>query len=386
MSESKIESATYSSTTVERHSSPVICDQLNNDDVFHSLGTLSYSDTDLSSQYKQQQYVEESYSPAAVDGICNTFKNLQTTQRSLSTNALDQLVQQNVSLDTSQYPLNIDHCPEHVRRHNNNRITYKQDVSVRYLQPVTPPPPGPLIIREIRAAQLPEAPPLVIRQRPPVPMTPPPLIIRERPPLPPPVVQSRVVNKYIAAPPPPPRRVIIERQAPLPQKPQPIIIEKWLPYRTPPKQRVIVQPAPPLIPRPPQKNTIVTYDAPHVDVVKKVHDLGIVRVNPHVYAAHYGSQLAANEYVLNTMAKFGIGNNYMKMIQMQAMNQHFNNHQSTIYDQCSSVNTYIPPSLDNYHYLTKRVEEIILPDGSRKRRSSVSGSDEQEVQRQASIV
>lgn len=343
MSESKIESATYSS--------PVICDQLNNDDVFHA------SDMDLSGQHAQQQYLEEFYSPAP-----------QTMQRSLSMNALD----------TSQYPLNIDHCPEHIRRHNNNRITYTQDVSVRYLQPSTPPLPGPLIIREIRAAQLPEAPPLVIQQKPPVPITPPPLIIRERPPLPPPIVQSRVINKYIAAPSPPPRKVIIERQAPLPQKPQSIIIEKWLPYRTPPKQRVIVQPAPPLIPRPPQKNTIVTYDAPHVDIVKKVHDLGVVRVNPHAYTAHYGSQLAANEYVLNTMAKFGIGNNYMKMIQMQAMNQHFNNHRSTIYDQCNSV--------DNYHYLTKRVEEIVLPDGSRKRRSSVSGSDEQEVLRQASTI
>jgi hypothetical protein len=30
----------------------------------------------------------------------------------------------------------------------NNLVTYKQNVSVRYLQPPTPPPPGPLIIRK----------------------------------------------------------------------------------------------------------------------------------------------------------------------------------------------------------------------------------------------
>lgn len=30
----------------------------------------------------------------------------------------------------------------------NNNVTYEQNVSVRYLQPPTPPPPGPLIIRK----------------------------------------------------------------------------------------------------------------------------------------------------------------------------------------------------------------------------------------------
>lgn len=30
----------------------------------------------------------------------------------------------------------------------NNQVTYQQNISVRYLQPPTPPPPGPLIIRK----------------------------------------------------------------------------------------------------------------------------------------------------------------------------------------------------------------------------------------------
>jgi hypothetical protein len=28
-------------------------------------------------------------------------------------------------------------------------VTYKQEVAVRYLRPPTPPPPGPLIIKEV---------------------------------------------------------------------------------------------------------------------------------------------------------------------------------------------------------------------------------------------
>ena len=33
----------------------------------------------------------------------------------------------------------------------NNKVTYQQNVSVRYLQPPTPPPPGPIIIRQDNA-------------------------------------------------------------------------------------------------------------------------------------------------------------------------------------------------------------------------------------------
>lgn len=35
----------------------------------------------------------------------------------------------------------------------NNTVTYEQNVSVRYLQPPTPPPPGPIIIRKSRIAK-----------------------------------------------------------------------------------------------------------------------------------------------------------------------------------------------------------------------------------------
>ena len=57
---------------------------------------------------------------------------------------------------TQQQQRNIVNIVEHQnpppilvrKRLPNNEVTYKQHVSVRYLQPPTPPPPGPLIIRK----------------------------------------------------------------------------------------------------------------------------------------------------------------------------------------------------------------------------------------------
>ena len=118
------------------------------------------------------------------------------------------------------YKINFDPNPQIIRKHATDAVTYKQEVAVRYLRPPTPPPPGPLIIKEVRNPALPPAPPIVIRQRPPRPATPPPLIIRERPPQPPAQLAPKVVTKPLPPPPPPPRRVIIERMPPLPPKPQ----------------------------------------------------------------------------------------------------------------------------------------------------------------------
>ena len=356
MSESKIERSSYSATAaIERRLSPVEF----TDDVFqaNNIGLMAHG---------QQSYQR-------------TNSAMMTT----SSNAIDQLVNQNIESDASGYPLNQDPNPEHIRRHNNDRITYQQDVAIRYLQPPTPPPPAPVIVREIRAPQPPEAPPLVIRQRPPVPVTPPPIIIRERPPVPPPIEPPRVVSKYLPAPPPPPRKLVIERQEPLPAKPQPIIIEKWLPYKPPPERRVVVERAPPLMPNTTQRNTVITYDAPRVDLVKNVRELGTVRVDPHMYSLQYGSQLASSEYVLNTMARFGLGNNYVQMVQMQASRRPSIAAQQSI--RFDGHSAYQLQNEAHSSYLEKHVDEIILPDGRRKRHSSIGSSNEQEVVRQAEL-
>jgi hypothetical protein len=369
MSDSKIETSSFSTNSVERRTSPEV---YNSDDAFYSI--QNPRDFEITSQTK---YGTDDYQRRNSDVSDNALINWEGSyQRSSSTNEI-------ISTDAKQ-----DTHAEHIRRHNNNRITYRQDVSIRYLQPPTPPPPDPVIIREIYAPQLPEPPPLVIRQRPPALITPPPIVIRERPPIPPPIQPPRIVTKYLPAPPPSSRRVVIERQAPLPQKPRPIIIEKWLPYKPPSERRVVVQRAQPLMQRPVQRNTVITYDPPHVDVVKNVRNLGTVRVDPHMYSVQYGSQFSSSEYVRNTMTKFGLGNNYSQMIQMQtsprsseinnnhwqAIDSHFNNQQTMTYGE--------PSTGDHCEYIEKHKEETILRDGHR---SSIDGSNEQEVLRQAEI-
>ena len=44
--------------------------------------------------------------------------------------------------DVRNYPINVDHNPEMIVRPNTQRLTYTQDIAVRYLKPSTPPPPG----------------------------------------------------------------------------------------------------------------------------------------------------------------------------------------------------------------------------------------------------
>ncbi len=48
------------------------------------------------------------------------------------------------------YKINFDPNPQIIRKHAGDAVTYKQEVAVRYLRPPTPPPPGPLIIKEVR--------------------------------------------------------------------------------------------------------------------------------------------------------------------------------------------------------------------------------------------
>jgi hypothetical protein len=86
-------------------------------------------------------------------------------------------------LPLDQYKINYDPNPIIIRKQIPVEMpTYKQQVIVRYLRPPTPPAPGPLIIKEVRAPQPAAAPPLVIRTRAPREKTPPPIVIREAPP------------------------------------------------------------------------------------------------------------------------------------------------------------------------------------------------------------
>ena len=52
------------------------------------------------------------------------------------------------------YKINFDPNPQIIRKNANDAVTYKQEVAVRYLRPPTPPPPGPLVIKEVRETRL----------------------------------------------------------------------------------------------------------------------------------------------------------------------------------------------------------------------------------------
>ncbi|UJR33974.1 hypothetical protein I4U23_021390 [Adineta vaga] len=129
--------------------------------------------------------------------------------------------------------------PQVIYKPNNQEVVYKQNIMVRWLQPPTPPPPAPIIIREVQAP-VDHQPPIVCRQVPPCPPTPPPIIVREKPPLCPPCGQPLIIEKRIPSV-TLPRQVIVERYPAPPAKPPTIIYEKYLPHVAPPPRQVIVR-------------------------------------------------------------------------------------------------------------------------------------------------
>ncbi|CAF0939709.1 unnamed protein product [Rotaria sordida] len=223
-----------------------------------------------------------------------------------SASSLEQQSSASAAYATDSQGLYQDPNPEVIRRPAPGGLqTYTQRVLIRFLQPPAVPPPGPLVIKEVRPPQPPPPPPLYIRQRPPPPPPLPPIVIREAPPKLPPPVGIQVITKRLPALPVPPRSVIIERLPPLPPKPRDIIVERWLPYRTQQKRRVIIQRAPPpVIPKP--RNIIIYYEPPKAQVVRRFQNLGIQRANPAEYVARYGTQLEDAQTLLTQARQAGV--------------------------------------------------------------------------------
>ena len=59
--------------------------------------------------------------------------------------------------------INQDPDPIRIVKPNSQNIIYKQQVNIRYLQPPTPPPPAPIIIREKQLSRPAPQPPIIIR-------------------------------------------------------------------------------------------------------------------------------------------------------------------------------------------------------------------------------
>ncbi|CAF1256184.1 unnamed protein product, partial [Didymodactylos carnosus] len=185
-------------------------------------------------------------------------------------------------------------------------ITYKQNIMVRFLQPPAIPPPGPLIIKEVRPPQPPAPPPLVVRQRAPAPPQPPPLILRERPPQIPASVGSQTVIRKLPALPVPPRSVIIERLPAPPPKPRDIIIERWIPYGAMEKRKTIVQRATAAQQYKAPRNIIYIYENVQARVVRQFQRLGVTPENPQSYIQRYGAQLKDAQTLLQEARAAGV--------------------------------------------------------------------------------
>ncbi|CAF0814459.1 unnamed protein product [Adineta ricciae] len=186
------------------------------------------------------------------------------------------------------YLRQINSCenpPIKVVKPNSQNVCYKKEIRVRYLQPPTPPPPAPIIIREKRIPPPPPQSPLLIRERKPDARTPPPLTIRERPPSLPPKLQPHIIEKCLPPPPPQPRQIIVERLPTPPPKPRTVIFEKWLPYKKV-KRPVLLQKAPPPEPIKPVRNVVIEYEPLKAHTVRRVIEEGVFRVDPCEYMRH----------------------------------------------------------------------------------------------------
>ncbi|CAF4281707.1 unnamed protein product, partial [Adineta steineri] len=185
-----------------------------------------------------------------------------------------------------------DSNPQIIRRPApGGPLTYTQNIRVRFLQPPPIPPPGPLIIKEVRPPQPPVQPPLRIRQQAPPRPQPPPLILRERPPAIPQSVASQTVIRKLAALPVPPRSTIIERIAAAPPRPRDIIIERWVPYGAASKRRTVVQRAAAAQAYQQPRNVIIQYESVQARIVRQFQKLGVQPENPQAYVQRYGAQL-----------------------------------------------------------------------------------------------
>lgn len=192
----------------------------------------------------------------------------------------------------SQYRLNEDPNPEIIRKVSNQPIEYNQDISVRYLRPPAQALLGDIIIRQENHSIPVCAPPLIVRERPPRPLSPTePIIIREEPPALPTTLGPKIITLKSKSAELPPRKVVIERLPQLPAKPQSIIIEKWLPF--PKQRRRVVYEGSHSVSSQLQriKNTIIQWESPPAVIKKGIRYLGIVDADPNEYRSRYGHTL-----------------------------------------------------------------------------------------------
>jgi hypothetical protein len=93
---------------------------------------------------------------------------------------------------------------------------------------------------------------------------------------------------------------------PLPAKPRPVIIEKWLPYRQAAERPVLYQRTEKTESnRPMQRNLILQYDQPRVQIKQELQNFGCFRVDPAIYRAQHGTSLRRTESIRKVLKDIG---------------------------------------------------------------------------------
>lgn len=93
---------------------------------------------------------------------------------------------------------------------------------------------------------------------------------------------------------------------PLPAKPRPVIIEKWLPYKKAAERPVLYQRAQKIEQtRPLQRNLILQYEPPRVQIKQELQNFGCYRVDPDIYRNQHGSSLRRTESIRRVLKDIG---------------------------------------------------------------------------------
>ncbi|RNA04457.1 hypothetical protein BpHYR1_010534 [Brachionus plicatilis] len=246
---------------------------------------------DFNVEYSHQLFLENEHNKTIIPGLITGKKRMIKPQNTCKKKCEPSFFPQ---LPIDQYPISREPFTE-ISKKPQESLKYIQHIGVRYLEPPEPDKPGDLIIRKLPDKQIAPGAPVFIRQTPPKPRTPSPLFIREPPPSPLPKVERQVIEIPGKTLPPPPRRVIVEKLPPIPPKPRTIIIDKWLPQKEL-KRQVIIEKVPnptPLYQS--QKNILINWESPNVEIERRITNLGVYKVDPDEYIKKYGNSFSHTE-------------------------------------------------------------------------------------------
>ncbi|CAF3368501.1 unnamed protein product [Rotaria sp. Silwood1] len=212
---------------------------------------------------------------------------------------------------------------------------YEQRIFVRYLQPPAPPPPGPLIIKEVRLSQLPSHRSLCIRKHVSSLCSPSSLIFRERPPTSPPYSSNETITRYSSAIPVRPRSAGIEHFSTLPEEPRDIVTERWVSYEPRPERYTIVETAPSATKSSKPRNTIVVYGDDEARTVRQCQNLGIIQENPVDYVVRYWEPLLGSETLVQQARNAGVIEDISSSASASSI--YTNTRRSTDFDQSNEI-------------------------------------------------